>query len=199
MADENVVKVEEITNENQRCGVGEGPHWDVSKQSLYYVDIIAPSIQRFDAVSGEIFKATVSGDISAIGFIIPVEGSDDEFIIGADRKLLKIRWDGNSTKAETLQQLDEVDKCCPGNRINDGKCDPNGILFFGTMGDESSPDFGKQFEGSFFRFSPKSGVELQRRNIGISNGLSWDVKRTDPKFYYIGKCDTNKTKLKFPT
>jgi gluconolactonase len=185
MADENV-KVEEITNETQRCGVGEGPHWDISKQSLYYVDIIAPSIQRFDAQTGEIFKATVNGDISAIGFIIPIEGKEDEFIIGADRKLLKIRWDGKASMAENLEQLGEVDECCPGNRINDGKCDPNGVLFFGTMGNESHPDFGKEYEGSFYRFSPQSGVKLQRRNIGISNGLAWDVKQTIPKFYYIG-------------
>lgn len=186
MADENV-KVEEITNATQRSGVGEGPHWSIKKESLYFVDIIAPAIHRLDGASGEIFKASVRSNdhsnISAIGFIVPVDGSDDEFIIGADRKLLRIRWDGESSVADTLQVLAEVDSCCPGNRINDGKADPNGALFFGTMGDESHPDFGKEFEGNFYRYTPETGVKLLHSNIGISNGLSWDTKRQ--KFYYI--------------
>jgi SMP-30/Gluconolactonase/LRE-like region len=66
------VKVEEITTEAQRCELGEGPHWDVERQSLYYVDINRHQILRYDFKTGEIFKATLKDEDSPIGFIIPV-------------------------------------------------------------------------------------------------------------------------------
>ena len=32
---------------------GEGPHWDVASQSLYYVDIVAGGVHRWNSVTGE--------------------------------------------------------------------------------------------------------------------------------------------------
>ena len=37
--------------------LGEGPHWDVKSQKLYYVDINAQKILRLDPVTGKITSA----------------------------------------------------------------------------------------------------------------------------------------------
>ena len=177
------VKVEEITNEAQRCELGEGPHWDAARQSLYYVDIVAPAILRYDFKNGEIYRATIKDENSPIGFFIPVENTTDEFVVGANRRVLLIRWDGKSGQASVLKSLAEIDKEYFGNRINDGKVDSNGVLFFGSMGDEAKFDLFEIRVGSFYRFTNETGADLLKKHVGISNGLTWDVKRK--KFYYI--------------
>jgi gluconolactonase len=179
----NEVKIEEITNEAQRCELGEGPHWDQKRQSLYFVDIVAPAIFRYDYKSGEIYKATIKDDDSPIGFFIPVDGTSDEFVIGANRRVLLIKWDGKSRQASVLKVLVEVDKEYPGNRINDGKVDRSGVLFFGSMGDESKFDLAETRVGSFYRFTNSTGAVNLKGQVGISNGLTFDSKRQ--KFYYI--------------
>lgn len=177
------VKVEEITNEAQRCELGEAPHWDAARKSLYYVDIVGPAIFRYDYKNGEIYKATIKDDNSPIGFFIPVNGTTDEFVIGANRRLLLIKWDGKSGQASISKVLAEIDPDHEGNRCNDGKVDPSGVLFFGSMGDQSKFDLAKTRIGAFYRFSKDTGAVELKKDIGISNGLTWDVKRK--KFYYI--------------
>lgn len=183
------VEVEEITSEGQRCELSEGPHWDVARQSLYYVDIAAPAILRYDFKTKEIYKATIKDDDSPLGFISPVEGKSDEFIVGAKRQILLIRWDGKSGQASMIKVLQEVDQANPTNRINDGKVDPYGKIFFGTMGDEDNFDLSKTRVGTFYSyFSPgpqavSPPLKPLKGYVGISNGLTWDVERK--KFYYI--------------
>jgi gluconolactonase len=177
------VKVEEITTEAQRTELGEGPHWDVARQSLYFVDIVAPAILRYDIKNGEIYRATIKDDDSPIGFFVPVENTTDEFVVGANRRVLLIRWDGKSGQATVLKSLVEVDQAHTGNRINDGKVDPKGVLFFGSMGDESKFDLFETKVGTFYRFTNETGAKALKGNVGISNGLTWDAERR--KFYYI--------------
>lgn len=119
------VKVEEISVESQRCELGEGPHWDIRRQSLYFVDINAPAIVRFEYQTGKMYKASIAGNYTAIGFIVPVDGSDDKFVVGANHDVLVIQWNGESEKAEIVEKLTSVDDTLPENRINDGKVDQN--------------------------------------------------------------------------
>lgn len=184
------VKVEEISVESQRCELGEGPHWDVRRQSLYYVDINAPAILRFDHQTGKIHKASIGGNYTAIGFIVPVDGSDDKFVVGANHDVLVIQWNGESEKAEVVEKLTSVDDTLPENRINDGKVDQNGVLFFGTLGDEFKPDFREKLDGSFFSFSKSAGLKyISERQVAISNGITWDEKRN--KMFYIDSLARN--------
>lgn len=178
------LEIQEITNEAQRCKLGEGPHWDIKTQSLYYVDILSSAIFRYDSKSGTIYKAKINGnDEKPIGFIIPVEDKDDEFVVGVGREIIIIRWDGSSTEATVVLVLAEVDQALSKNRINDGKCDLNGELFFGTMADEDS-DIKANPTASFFHYNVKRNeATTLKESIGISNGLTWN--KSLGKFYYI--------------
>jgi sugar lactone lactonase YvrE len=177
------VKIKEITTKAQRMECGEGPHWDIARQSLYFVDILDPAVFRYDTKSGKIYKATIKDDDSTISFIIPVENTTDEFVIGANRRLLLIHWNGKSSRVKVLKSLVEVDHAHTGNRINDGKVDPKGVLFFGSMGDESKFNLFETNVGTFYRFTNGTGARALKTNVGISNGLTWDAECR--KFYYI--------------
>lgn len=68
-----------------------------------------------------------------MGFIVPVEGTTDQFIIGLDRRFVIIQWDGgDGTPVKIVQELGAVDQDIePRTRLNDGKADPRGRVFAG--------------------------------------------------------------------
>jgi len=64
----------------------------------------------------------------------------------------------------------------PGNRFNDGKCDPAGRFLAGTMDDnERLPS------GSLYSLSPDGKLKTLLRGTRISNGLAWS---TDYRTFY---------------
>lgn len=114
--------------------LGEGPHWDVASQSLFYNDIYGDkqSISRFDYNENKTYNAVIPGH-PVISFIIPVEGTKDQFIVGSGKKIVLIHWDGRNGEAKALKIIGEVEHDLPENRFNDAKCDPLGRFFGGTM------------------------------------------------------------------
>ncbi|KAM7349959.1 regucalcin isoform 3-T5 [Cochliomyia hominivorax] len=178
-------KIEEIPN--SLADMGEGPHWDIPRQSLFYVDINAGKILRYCYKHKKVFKAKVEGEEFS-SFIIPVEGSNDQFAVGCGRRVLIVRWDGVSDMAKPIETLFEVqmnDDRFDGNRLNDAKCDSGGRLFAGTMRHE-----GDKYEhrwGELYKYEKGKGVELVKSDVGISNGLTWNDK--NGKFYFADTAD----------
>ncbi|XP_058974894.1 regucalcin-like isoform X2 [Musca domestica] len=167
--------------------LGEGPHWDVERQSLYYVDIHVGKIYRYDYNEDKVYKAQIENETLA-GFIIPIEGTTNEFAVGAGRRVIVVTWDGVSPVAKVKKTLFEVqqgDQRFNDNRFNDGKCDPQGRLFAGTMkyvGDEFEHRYGE-----LYKYEKGGKVEVVKSDVGISNGLAWNEKTK--KFYYIDTTD----------
>ena len=69
------------------------------------------------------------------------------------------------------------------NRFNDGKCDPTGRLWVGTMGEEPENGHVARNKGGLFSIDSSQKFKKHLSNISISNGLAWssDLK----KMYYI--------------
>lgn len=123
-----------------------------------------------------------------VSFIIPVEGTTDEFAVGINRRIGVVRWDGKSPKATLLRIALEVEPEAryKTNRFNDAKADPHGRFFGGTMRLEECGDIFDAAEGSFYRFAQDQAVAKLKTNIGVSNGLAWNEKTN--KFYFIDTC-----------
>ena len=67
--------------------------------------------------------------------MVPVDGATNQFVVSIARKLLLVTWDGVSDKISDSELLIEVENK-PGyfnNRFNDGKADPSGRLWAGTV------------------------------------------------------------------
>lgn len=126
-------------------------------------------------------------NVSVVGFVVPVEGEPNQFVVGAERDISIVEWDGISETCEVvkvLAQVEQGDEIYDGNRFNDGKCDPRGRLYAGTM-----RYFGDHFEfrrGKFYKYNGGS-MEVIKDNIGISNGLAWNEATN--KMYYIDTAD----------
>lgn len=127
--------------------------------------------------------------MSVVGFVVPVEGEANQFVVGAERDISIVEWDGFSETCKVvkvLAQVEQGDEIYDGNRFNDGKCDPRGRLYAGTM-----RYFGDHFEfrrGKFYKYNGGS-MEVIKDNIGISNGLAWNEETK--KMYYIDTADFN--------
>lgn len=177
-------QIEALTDSHAE--LGEGPHWDIATQNLYFVDINAGLLMRYDYEQNKIYRSKIEGE-SLASFVIPVEGFSKKFAVGCGRRVLIVNWDGISTTAKVDRVLFEVQPGdqFSGNRLNDGKCDPMGRLFAGTMryiGDEF-----KERLGELYKYSAGGKVELVKSDVGISNGLAWNEKTK--KFYYIDTTD----------
>lgn len=101
------------------------------------------------------------------------------------RKLAVVSWDGQSDKVSKVEELLEVENepGFTGNRFNDGKADPVGRLWAGTMGPE--PEIGKlePEKGSLYTLIGRNKVKKHLSKVSIANGLAWNVKLK--KMYYI--------------
>ncbi|XP_053692020.1 regucalcin-like [Sabethes cyaneus] len=168
--------------------LGEGPHWDIASQSLYYVCLLSGSLHRYAFKDNRTYSANIPG-ITHVSFIIPVKGKSEEFVIGSRTRLILVKWDGLSTSASELRTLCALGEADAQQQFNDGKVNPQGQLYAGTMLSDSAANPSGMGTGKLYRFDAGSdgseGGTLSEliNGVHISNGLTW-CKATN-KFYYI--------------
>lgn len=166
--------------------LGEGPHWDVQCQSLFFVDIFGKSIHKYVPATKRHTQADIGIDF--VSFIIPISGYKDKFIISIGRQLAVVTWNGESKNVSNLEYIAKIENNTETleNSFNDAKCDPVGRLWAGTMGEllpggDIAPE-----KGALYRYD-NGYLNMQVNKVGISNGLAW---RSDgKKMYYV---DTQK-------
>lgn len=150
-----------------RNALGEGPWWCTASRRLYWVDIFRGLVHR-SALDGAGHESWDVGD--DIGFAIP--GDDGSVILGTRSGLAAL-----DTTTGAVHLLHPVEADRPHQRINDGKTDRQGRLWFGTMHDD-----GDRPVGSLYRWDGGSAPEVVRRSIRTSNGLGWSP--SGDTFYY---------------
>jgi D-xylonolactonase len=108
--------------------LGEGPIWVARDAALWFVDIKAPCIHRFDPETATLDTWEAPDQV---GWVIP---ADDEGFLAGIRGGLH-RFDPT---AGTFDALAAIDADTPGNRLNDAARDPLGRVWFGTMDNAES-------------------------------------------------------------
>lgn len=164
--------------------IGAKTVWDVDSQSLYYVDINVAAIRRYDYAENKTYSCTIDG-VNPIAPVILVQGNPNHYVVGSGNKLLLVNWDGRSEKGTLVKTVYDLGESEKHTRFNEGKVDPKGRLYAGTMQLESLGDIFQSKEGKLYRFDGKTGGEFHmvKDGIGISNGLAW-IQCTN-KLYYI--------------
>jgi len=166
--------------------LGEGPHWDEKRQQLYYVDILAKTVHRYDPKTLEEHNVVIQekGEgHDSVSLVVPIEGEPNKFLVGVGRSLRVLEWDGKSSKATSLKTLHVVDDGNPHGRFNDGKCDSAGRLWAGTMGYEPVPGELDEKKGWLYKLDKNGKLTSHVDKIDIANGLAWSPDNT--VFYYI--------------
>ena len=108
---------------NLKCTLGEGTLWVKEHNSIYFVDIKKKKIHILNIKNHK--KKTIQVD-KEIGFLAHIK--KNVFILGLQGELRIV-----NLKTKKIIKSISVEKNIKLNRINDGKTDPIGRLWFGTM------------------------------------------------------------------
>ena len=151
-----------------QCELAEGPVWDAARGLLRWVDILPGHVHALDPVTGAHTWFDVGDPVGTFGLTrgggLVLALVDGFALAGPD--------------GQDLRRLGEftVDRAVV--RFNDGKPDPWGNFWAGTMAWQE----GSGLPCSLYRLSPDGTVTELFGGVGLSNGLDWsDDRRT---FYY---------------
>ncbi len=148
-----------------RAALGEAPMWDERSKVLYWVDIPNGLLFRYD----------------------PARQQNDTFEIGQPVGAVALREVGSVVLAvrggfvafdpqdNSIERLSTVESDQPNNRFNDGKCDPYGRFWAGTMSMSQ-----KTGAGTIYALDTNHKITPRIPNITIPNGFVF----TESDFFY---------------
>jgi sugar lactone lactonase YvrE len=150
------------------CKLGEGSLWDVEQQVLYWVDIVDNKVCMFDPRN----RSNLAFDVGeSVGTVV---------VAHREKLVLALRtgfaWLDRTTGRVTKIHDPEADSA--DTRFNDGKCDPQGRFWAGTMVEGGPPE-----RAALYCLGPDLSVSKHLDGVTTSNGLVWT--RDGRTFYYI--------------
>ncbi len=154
------------TVSSEPSALGESPFWHPQEQALYWVDIAGCTIKRLNPFMGTVESWAMP---SEPGCIAPARSGG--LVIALRDRIVRARaWGG---ALELLCRFNHDPKT---TRFNDGKCDPLGRFWAGTMFEPRTARKADLFSLDA-RGTAASGdkptVQLKAHNATIANGLAW--------------------------
>jgi sugar lactone lactonase YvrE len=158
-----------------RCG--EGPVWCPEEQAVYWTDVNRFLIHRYDTALGSMKSWFFDEPVTALA----LTGCERTLAVALGSRL--ILW--NSRTDERRDQGFRLDRW-PAVRLNEGRADPRGSLWLGSMRNNVKPD-GAPGEtggedGVLVRIDPDGAVSEWKRGIGIANTMTWSPDHR--RFYF---------------
>jgi len=148
---------------DSKSALGEGAIWHLQNKVLYWVDIDPGLVHAYDPVSGA--NKTVSVG-QPVGTVVPRAK-------GGVMVALRDGIGALDLKTGKLEIIANPEKDLAGNRFNDGKCDPAGRFWAGTLGKSG---------GSLYRMDADLAVKKVFGGVRTSNGIAWSL---DKKVMYF--------------
>lgn len=136
--------------------LGETPLWSEESGELLWIDIERPKLQSLNFLSGEHETVPMNGTFLGSHALT----KDGARLVAIDLSLF--RFDAGRRK---LQPFTIVETGFD-NRLNDGRVDPRGRLWIGTMDNQL-----RRPNGSLYRVDPSGHVERIFSDIVVSNGV----------------------------
>ncbi len=137
--------------------LGESPFWHPQEQALYWCDIAGCRLSRYDPGPGDLSHWAFDTEVACCA---PMQ--DGGLLLGLRDGLWRL--DPATGRREMLAEP-------PYNpaeeRFNDGKCDPQGRFWVGTVYEPRQPPL-----AALYRYDA-AGLERMAGGITTSNGLAW--------------------------
>jgi sugar lactone lactonase YvrE len=136
--------------------LGECPRWSVREQVLYWVDIAANTLNRFNPVTRSNVVRTFDEPVACFA-----ERRDGGFVLAMRNRFAVLdHFDA------TPRWLGEAVDVPSGGRFNDGRCDLAGRFLAGTI------DFANS-RGALYRLDAYGGVKQLACGVRSANGLAF--------------------------
>ena len=166
-----------ILEYDTKAELGEGAFWNHKTSELYWIDILQNQLHIYNPKTkvNRSFKTP-----SSIGTVVPTTKKDVALVALQDG--VYTLNTGNSQTA----LFSDVERDIPSNRLNDGKCDPSGRLWVGSMAFNQAQNAAK-----LYMVDEKGKASLKKDSVTISNGIVWTKDKKT--MYYI---DTPTSEIK---
>src|SRR6266850_3235185 len=148
--------------------LGEGPVWDAKQKLICWVDIVNGKIHQYAPEGKKLSTITAPQMVGAI-----VICKNGDFMAATQNGFARINRETHEVK-----MIANPEDHLPNNRFNDGKCDPGGRFWAGTM--SISEERGA---GSVYVLGNDLSVTKKMEAVTISNGMAWSIDHQT--FYYI--------------
>lgn len=150
------------------CFLGEGPVWNDTNNTIYWVDILRGELHEFNPATTNFKTINVHQFIGAFALC-----DDGNLLLALQKSLAIINPNTGNTTA-----IASPEPSLPGNRCNDGKCDPQGRFWIGTMAIDEQDN-----AGSLYMLNTNNELIQKIEQTTVSNGLAWSLDQQT--FYYI--------------
>ena len=134
---------------------GKGPLWHPAERRLYWVDVPAGALYRYDPATGENAVAYETDGAPIGGFTIESDGALLLFTHGAVERLVP-----GASDAETVLTVDAA------GRFNDVIADPEGRVFAGAMPTADAL-------GDLYRIDTDGSARVVVEGLDIPNGMDF--------------------------
>jgi sugar lactone lactonase YvrE len=147
--------------------LGEGPLWSDREQCLYFVDIVSRRLQAYWPAT----RQHRAWDFETyVGSIAECESGG--LIVALGDRVVRFRPDPADKGVGALEELFVLERDRPLNRLNDGKVDPWGRFWVGSMRVKEDAR-----EGRLWCLSGDGKARAVRDGIGVSNSIAFDRAR----------------------
>jgi len=150
----------------ERAALGECPVWSQRDSCLYWIDIDGRLVHRFDPISGRHDTRRLAGRPGSIA----LTRHADHLLVAMEHQMVRLEWSSGATTP--FVALEE-----PGSatRLNDGRCDPAGRFWVGSMDD---PIAGGARAARLYRVEMDGAASVEQVGVGVSNSLAFSPDGT---------------------
>ncbi len=141
----------------------ESPVWDAAGARLWWTDIPARQVHRFDPSTGADESFAAPGRVGC--FALARSGG---LVVAMENGLSRLDLE---TGAHELLAEPEAGRA--NNRFNDGRCDRRGRFLASSMHEERSVP-----QGALWQLDPEFGVRLLADHVLVGNGLAFSPDNT---------------------
>lgn len=150
--------------------LGEGPLWDPGTSRLHWVDITGQALHSIDEESTNPLSYTFSEPVCAVA----TTDHPPLLLVALAKRIILF----DPQRNRIAKELATVEADLPNLRCNDGKVDPAGRFWFGTMDSQGAPS-----QGSLYRLDANGHLEKVQSGLSIPNGMAWNS--SNDTFYHI--------------
>jgi len=148
--------------------LGEGSLWDSREKCLWWVDITGGRVHRYDPAIGENRTCEVGQMVGTV--VVREKGG---LLVAVEKGIATLDFESGRLDLVSQPEVDTAK-----NRFNDGKCDPAGRFWVGTMSLT-----GEEKAGCLYVYDATGRVRPMVHDVTTSNGIVWSHDRTI--LYYI--------------
>jgi|SRR5665647_733197 len=151
-----------------KCLLGEGPVWDAKRKVICWIDILNGEVHEYEPKQETYNVIPIHQMIGSLAIC-----TNGNFIVA-----LKNGFAFLDKISGKIKLIADPESYLPNSRFNEGKCDPAGRFWAGTMSLSEEPR-----AGSVYVVKKDLSITKRIAGVTISNGMAWSLDHQT--FYFI--------------